>query len=128
MACYSNALRRYPILRSKCRLPSTHHRSMHTPFIFVGRLSSFTVFNAHHPLKCVEPQLHLICTSVACYVGYKAHMYEERAAVKVNQLLSERSDKYTDDGQGIHVHVFFWFVCWVFLRQVRNFNTARWVG
>ena len=42
-------------------------------------------------------------------------MYEERAAVKVNQLLSERSDKYTDDGQGIRAcFVFFWFVCCFF--------------
>ncbi len=36
-----------------------------------------------------EPILHVICTSVGCYIGYQVHMYEERAEERTEMLLKK---------------------------------------
>lgn len=44
-----------------------------------------------HTHICVhtEPQMHLVCTGVACYLGYLAHRYEETSEERVHNLLKK---------------------------------------
>lgn len=39
------------------------------------------------PPLCSEPTLHLVCTGVACYLGWLAHCYEENSEERVQRLL-----------------------------------------
>ena len=38
-----------------------------------------------------EPQLHVACTGVACYLGYLAHRYEETSEERVQRLLEKHN-------------------------------------
>lgn len=37
----------------------------------------------------IEPQLHITCTGVACFLGYLAHRYEETSEERVQRLLEK---------------------------------------
>ena len=41
--------------------------------------------------SCPEPQLHVICTSIGCYLGYLAHRYEETSEERVERLLERHN-------------------------------------
>ena len=73
-AFYSNAVRKYPLLRSKCSVN------------VVCRITR-NYGNFFPPSS--EPQLHLICTGVGCYLGYLAHHYEENSEERVRLLMEK---------------------------------------
>lgn len=91
-SCYSNAVRRLPLLRS---------RPLHLIAIeFANGLDSITTVHHFHLdfhtsmilSLSLGPALHFSCIGTGCFIGFLAHMYEENTEARYRRILDRNPD------------------------------------